>query len=526
MTGLQGVEALVAWGERYLEQGDDAKGPDVGTLPALWDHQTAAIAEIDVSLGAGETRIVVKIPTGGGKTRLASAFILTKKYIESGKRVGFLMPRLDLVEQTIRAFHAAGIAHVGVIQGEHYLTDATAPVQICSEQTLARRDIPTFDLIFIDECHLQFRKILAWIDDPKLQSIPVIGLSATPWSNGLGKHYRHLINPTSIQGLIDKKILCPFTVFAPPGPDLSQVRTIAGDYHERDLSEACDTKVLVADIVATWQLRGENRPTLLFAIDRKHAKHLEERFVEAGIACEYVDGEVPMFDRQDMFERFRSGGTKIISSVGTMDTGVDLPLCSCIIDARPTRSVIRDVQGKGRGLRTAPGKDNLIILDHAGNTRRLGLVTGIDSDILDDGEAAVSAERSKDRAVPYIDLCPECHTVLPKPKPAKCPQCDHVFSAVTQYIEAAGELVQFGSNDRGDVRISDETKRHWYGAFLWICDEKGHSRGRAYHLFVEKFKEKPLWHWRETVRPVQPGIEQRNFVRSRAIAFAKARARG
>src|SRR5207248_352153 len=122
--------------------------------------------------------------------------------------------------------------------------------------------------------------------------------------------------------------------------------------------------------------------------------HLEERFTEASIACEYVDGNVPMFERQDMFERFRQGETKIISSVGT--PGVDLPLCSCIIDARPTKSVIRDVQGLGRGLRTAPQKPNLIILDHAGNTRRLGLVTDIDSDVLD-GAMVVSAERTRDR---------------------------------------------------------------------------------------------------------------------------------
>ena len=85
-----------------------------------------------------------------------------------------------------------------------------------------------------------------------------------------------------------------------------------------------------------------------------------------------------------------------------MDTGVDLPACSCIINARPTKSVIRNVQGLGRGLRTAPGKDNLIILDHAGNTRRLGLVTDIDSDVLDDGDAIVSAERKKDRIVPKM----------------------------------------------------------------------------------------------------------------------------
>jgi Helicase conserved C-terminal domain len=113
----------------------------------------------------------------------------------------------------------------------------------------------------------------------------------------------------------------PFCGVRPAGPDLSGVRTIAGDYHEGDLSEACDTAKLIANIVTTWQQRGENRPTLLFAIDRKHAKHLEERFTEAGVACEYVDGEVPMFERQDMFERFRRGETKIISSVGTMDTG-------------------------------------------------------------------------------------------------------------------------------------------------------------------------------------------------------------
>ena len=118
-----------------------------------------------------------------------------------------------------------------------------------------------------------------------MQDVPVIGLSATPWSKGLGKHYHKLINPTSIQDLIDKKILCPFIVYAPPGPDLSNVRTIAGDYHEGDLSAACDKAQLVANIVATWQLRGEGRPTILFAIDRKHAKHLEERFTEAGIAA-------------------------------------------------------------------------------------------------------------------------------------------------------------------------------------------------------------------------------------------------
>ena len=198
----------------------------------------------------------------------------------------------------------------------------------------------------------------------------------------------------------------------------------------------------------------------------------------------------------------------------------------CIIDARPTKSVIRNVQGLGRGLRTAPGKDNLIILDHAGNTRRLGLVTDIDSDVLDDGDAIVSAERKKDRIVPKIILCPECHAVLPKPKPQKCPQCGHFFWAVTPYRESDDQLIEFGAGAIGVKRVATlEEKQHWYGAFLWICDEKRKKRGKAFYLFQDRFKEKPPWSWQTCVKPVPPSLEQRNFVRSRDIAFAKSRAR-
>jgi superfamily II DNA or RNA helicase len=75
MTDLWSDDAF-AWGERFLARTED-EPPDVGRLlPSLWAHQTDAIAQVDEAIEAGETRIVVKIPTGGGKTRLASAFTL------------------------------------------------------------------------------------------------------------------------------------------------------------------------------------------------------------------------------------------------------------------------------------------------------------------------------------------------------------------------------------------------------------------------------------------------------------------
>src|SRR4029077_7391085 len=109
-----------------------------------------------------------------------------------------------------------------------------------------------------------------------------------------------------------------------------------------------------------------------------------ERFLEASVAAEYMDGATPREERKAIFSRFRSGETRIICNVGVLTTGIDLDV-RCIIDAKPTKSRILFVQTIGRGLRTAPGKDKLLILDHAGNHLRLGLVTDIGQDHLDDG---------------------------------------------------------------------------------------------------------------------------------------------
>jgi superfamily II DNA or RNA helicase len=285
----------------------------------------------------------------------------------------FVVPRLSLIEQTVAAFEREGIWNIGVLQGRHFRTNLTAPVQIASAQTLVRRDIPSADIVIVDECHLQFEKINKWIASPAWSAVPFVGLSATPWSRGLGKTYDDLLWPVSIQELIAEGYLSPLRVFAPPAPDLTGVRTVAGEFHEGDLSNACNTKEIVADVVTTWLEKGENRPTLCYGIDRKHAQHLQERFIEAGVRAEYIDCDTRLFDREEIFDRFRASETKLICNVATLDTGIDLDV-RCIIDARPTKSRIRFVQTIGRGLRPSPGKDHLIVLDHAGRLEHMAHV--------------------------------------------------------------------------------------------------------------------------------------------------------
>jgi DNA repair protein RadD len=348
-------------------------------------------------------------------------------------------------------------------------------------------------------------------------------LTATPWSRGLGKSYDDLLMPVSIQQLIDDGYLSNFRVFAPPPPDLTGVRTVAGDFNEGDLSKACNTKEIVADVIRTWFEKGENRPTICYGVDRKHARHLQERFAEAGVTVEYIDCDTPMFEREEIFERFRSNETKLICNVATLDTGIDLDV-RCIIDARPTKSRIWFVQTIGRGLRPAEGKDHLIVLDHAGNHQRLGLVTEIHFGKLDDGASNRNLDKGKPDREPIIKLCPECRCV-PPPQARECPACGAKIYAATEVTERDGELVEFGN--MVTLPVGERHKPAWIERDLWlgalvkIGRQKGYAPGWAAHKYREKFG-----HWPTLNYPPErePTVEILNWVRSRQIAFAKARA--
>src|SRR5690606_28686033 len=116
--------------------------------------------------------------------------------------------------------------------------DWMARVQIASVQTLARRALPDTDMVLVDEAHQAFQVIFRWmLDRPKL---PFVGLSATPWTKGLGKHYDDLIIAATTRDLIERGFLAPFRAYAPSHPDLSGVGTVRGDYDEGQLADAMD----------------------------------------------------------------------------------------------------------------------------------------------------------------------------------------------------------------------------------------------------------------------------------------------
>src|ERR1700730_2082945 len=504
-----------------FEQGQKCQDHGRAEPRTLRLYQECAIDMLRESLQTGHRRPILQLPTGAGKTRIAAEIV--RGSLSKERRAIFVVPRLSLIEQTVAAFEAEDIWNIGVLQGRHFRTNPNAPVQIASAQTLVRRDIPSADIVIVDECHLQFEKISKWLASPEWNAVPFVGLSATPWAKGLGKSYDDLLMPVSIQELIGEGYLSPFRVFAPPAPNLTGVRTVAGEFNEGDLSDACDKTEIVADVVQTWFEKGANQSTLVYGVDRKHAQHLQERFIEAGAAAEYVDCDTPLFEREEIFDRFRVGQTSFICNVATLDTGIDLDV-RCVVDARPTRSRIRFVQTVGRGLRPGEGKDHLIVLDHAGNHQRLGLVTDIHFDALDDGLPNRNLDKGKPDREPIIQLCPECRCVLP-PQARECPACGFKIYAATEVLERDGELVELGARllsgsvrDRHNQELAK--KDLWHGALVKIAHQKGYARGWAAHKLREKFG-----HWLTLNYPPErePTLEIVNWVRSRNIAYAKAR---
>jgi superfamily II DNA or RNA helicase len=492
-------------------------------LRPLRPPQQKLVDEIHEAWDEGHNRVMVQAPCGFGKT-LTAAYLI-RDAIEEGKRVCFITPRLTLVDQTVNAYGAEGFAdHIGVIQGKHPLTNYKKLLQIASLQTLTRRTLPHIDLMIVDEAHMMTKAFLKLLRENK--DVSVLGLSATPWSSGLGKYYDKLIEGRDTTGLIEDGYLVNFRTYAPAKPlKLDKIKIVSGDYHQGELSKEVNKSEIVGDVVEHYKKYGEDRPSICFAVDRAHAKHLQQRFNEAGIAAGYVDCFTNDLDRRELIQDFREGKIQVICNVGVLTTGFDAPEASCMIDAAPTKSLILHVQKTGRVLRTAKSKTDAILLDHAGNTLKLGLITDIHRHSLCSGDPASRAIRKEqERTDPKPALCEECKTVMAQHH-THCPQCGTIRKAYTKVFHQPGELTLDGAG--GPTNLSDLSKEmaNFYAELRFIVAQRGYKEGWASYKFKERYGNWPNV-FKVPYLPVKkPTIDTLNWIKSKQIAWSKTKAK-
>jgi superfamily II DNA or RNA helicase len=503
----------------------DKARPDITSkTPKLRPYQLDVIDRIETEVANGHRRICLVAPTGSGKTVVAAALVAEGRL---GCRVLIVVHRRELTDQTSQKLHAVGVDH-GIIQAR-FPTRPGEPVQIASIQTLhARRvrtstiEMPPADLVIIDEAHhararTYERLIKAY------PSAVILGMTATPCRSdgrGLGNIFGRLVECPSTAELTRDGYLVPVKIFAPSLPDLTGLRVERGDYVESQLAERVNTTKLVGDIVEHWHRFGEGRRTVVFTVNVPHSVHIRDEFRRSGALAEHIDGATPLGERKKILVGFAAGRVDVVCNCAVLTEGWDPPEASCLILARPTKSLGLFRQMSGRILRPAPGKIDAIILDHAGSVFAHGFP---DDEIIwtlhEDRRAENIAHAARGQLhAQTLTTCPECCAVRLEGQP--CPACGWHHVRTPRLVEvSAGELGQV-SPDRS-VQPIPQDQQSFHQQLAWIAKQRGYKPGWVAHKYKQRFG---AWPPQRLVEPRHPHPATLAWVRAGARAYARAMA--
>jgi DNA repair protein RadD len=493
--------------------------------PKLHAYQAGVLSRIEDAIAHGVHRVLLVAPTGSGKTVIAAAIM--KNAASQDRRVLFLDHRRELTKQASRKLHDFGVDH-GIVQAG-FPARPGERVQVASIQTLHARavqsrsiELPPADLVVVDEAHhsraATYQRLLAVYPNAL-----ILGLTATPCrgdGRGLGNIFELLIECPSVTELIAGQYLVGAQVYAPVRPDLAGVHIRRGDYVESELAARMNTAQLVGDVVEHWCRLGERRPTVVFAVDVAHSVHLRNEFRRADVLAEHLDGSTPIEERDRILAQLADGTIEVVTNCSVLCEGWDQPSVSCLVLARPTKSLGLYRQMVGRCLRPAPGKTEALILDHAGATFEHGFVEDpIGWTLFEDHRVENKAHKARGtRHAPSLTTCPECSAVRFEGQP--CPVCNWRPAPKAKPVEVAeGELGWVARNRQTKAdSFSFEDKQRFHRELTWIASHRNYKAGWIAHKYREKFGAWPT----HSVEPIPPSAATIRWVQSRQIAYAKS----
>lgn len=398
-------------------------------------------------------RVLMQAPTGAGKTVLCAHML--QQAASKGMRSWFIVHRQELVDQSLATFAEAGL-EPGVVASGYDTPDEWA-VAVCSVQTLARRldRTPEPKLIVFDEAHHVAAGTWSRIADQYPDAYQV-GLSATPErldGAGLAQWFDELICGPDVATLIRGGYLAPYRLFAPNPVDTTEVRIRGGEYAYDQLAEIIDTPTVTGDAVRHYRNLADGKRAIGFAVSVEHSLHMVAAFRAAGYRAEHLDGSTPKIRRRDVVDQFRRGEVQLLWNVDLFGEGFDLPAAEACVMMRPTQSLALYLQQCGRVLRTAPGKSEAIILDHAGNCLRHGLPD-------DPREWSLQAKKRRGRSQQQecpVRLCPKCFAAMPAAR-TSCTICGVQLPAKPRQVqERQGKLAEV---DRERLMAERKSRRY------------------------------------------------------------------
>lgn len=460
------------------------------------------------------------LPTGGGKTEIAIGMLAATA--DKGNRAAMVLDRRVLCDQTSARLDKYGIDH-GVLMAGHWRYRPEKSIQVCSAQTLeARGSFPGLKLLIVDEAHTVRKSVTEFIQNNK--QVKVVGLSASPFTKGLGSIYSNIVSRSTTRDLVEEGDLAPLRVFLAKEIDMDGAKKVAGEWSHKD---ATDRGVkITGDIVSEWvkkthEIFGGPKKTIVFCAGVAHGADLAQKFAAAGynfVSISYRDEDDV---KQDLIKEFSKPDSEIHGLIATdiLTKGFDQADVMIGISARPfTKSFSSHVQQLGRVMRPHTDKSAAIWLDHSGNFLRFrdqweALYCG-GVDVLDDEAEKAAKEPSAQEK--ESAKCPKC-SALWIGNSDVCANCGHTRIRKNNVVTLPGEMIELSGQKK--EKYDSITKERWYRMLLGYAKSKGYQDGWSFHKYVEKFGVQPKW---EKVSS-SPDAEVMRWITSRNISWAKKR---
>ena len=492
-------------------------------FPPPRDFQVKAHDALRQGFREGHKNQIIMAPTGAGKTYLGLR--VCHEAIQRGKRAVFLCDRTTLINQTSDVADRYGLKEHGIIQANHWRRQPDQLLQIASVQTIAKRQFwPQVDVLVVDEAHTTYK---AWTEFAKDTGAVVIGLSATPFTVGLGKIFSNLVNATTMYELTQIGVLVPMRIFSCHRPDMTGAEMKGGEWTDKAAEER--GMEIIGDVVSDWHKFGENRKTIVFGATIKHCEELCRQFIHTGVMAAVFTSETTDKERKLLLDEYRKPDShlKVLISVEALAKGFDVPDVGCICDARPLRkSLSTAIQMWGRGLRSSPEteKKDCHLLDFSGNIIRFFedfneiYFNGLEK--LDDGEKLDKTARSNEEF--EKKGCPRCgYTPFHK----RCMACG--YEKVSKQISDAlpGHMKEiFIGEGKNKKKLADNAQHLWNQVCTYarIYSNPKTQSGRAWHLFRQITGQETQWSFSQA-----PNVEITNNVmnkiRSMNLAYRKGK---
>jgi len=389
---------------------------------------------------------------------------------------------------------------------------------------LEKRDtFPDIDLMIIDECHVQRKSVIEYVKNNP--SLKVIGLTATPFTKGLGNTYSNVVGAKSTGDLIDSGWLTPLKIFIAKEIDMTGAdKNAFGEWKEEEVTKR--GMQITGDIVSEWikntnQLFGGPKKTVVFCAGVDHGRDLERQFKEQGfnfVAISYKEDDE---FKADAIEEFSKPDSDIHGLIATdiLTRGFDVPDVMIGVSARPfSKSFSSHVQQMGRIMRPFEGKKFGVWLDHSGNYLRFRddwdkLFSEGVTDLDDSAEKTKKELTEKEKA---SAKCPACSSLWIWNSNV-CGFCGHE-KRLKQVIAVAGELHELGMTSRQAL----VENQNFYSELLYYAKSRDYKDGWAAFKYKEKYGYFPNG-LQKTTRPTS--VTTANFIKSRNIAWSKAKAR-